>query len=178
MRRRLIPRTALLVIAAVAVLLVVFANLSRFDEPLLPALEALRKTKSASLDDNAYAFALGFLAAEGRDPRAAGVEIIRILQARRDKGEPATVDKEEKQAILGAPSAMHGLGIGSRATETRPSGLTSSFGLICQPRHQRDCAHRLIATAQALGNRLPSAGARRPMQSCHWPAGSLMRRHR
>ena len=68
-----------------------------------------------------YPFALGFLAAKHRDPRAAGVEIIRVLQARRDRGEPATIGKEEKQAILGAPLAIDGLGIGSRATERRPS---------------------------------------------------------
>ena len=84
-------------------------NLSRFDEPLLPELEALRKSKSAPLDDNAYPFALGFLATKGRDPRAAGVEIIGVLQARRDRGEPATIGKEEKQAILGAPLANDGL---------------------------------------------------------------------
>ena len=86
--------------------MVLLLNLSRFDEPLLPELEALRKSKPAPLDDNAYPFALGFLAAEGRDPRAAGVEIIGILQARRDRGEPATIGKEEKQAILGAPLAQ------------------------------------------------------------------------
>ena len=116
----------------------------------MPELEALRKSKPAPLDDNAYPFALGFLAAEGRDPRAAGVEIIGILQARRDRGEPATIGKEEKQAILGAPLANDGLGIGSRATETRPSALVSSLGLICQPRVRLDCAHRLIATAASL----------------------------
>jgi hypothetical protein len=73
-----------------------------------------------------------------------------ILQARATLGEPATISKEEKQAILGAPLANHGLNIGSGATETRPSALASSFGLICQPRHQLDCAHRLIATAASL----------------------------
>jgi hypothetical protein len=140
----------LLVVAAVAGLLVVLTNLSRFDEPLLPELEALRESKSAPLDDNAYPFALGFLAAEPRDPRAAGVEIIGILQARRDRGEPATIGTEEKQAILGAPLANDGLAIGSRSTEKRPSAQVSSLGLICQPRHRLDCAHRLIATAASL----------------------------
>jgi hypothetical protein len=150
-RRPLVRLAAWLLITLVAALLVVFLlNLSRFDEPLLPELEALRKSKSAPLDDNAYPYAMGFLAAEPRDPRAAGVEIIGILQARRDRGEPATIGKEEKQAILGAPLASHGLGIGSRATEMRPSALTSSFGLVCQPRVSLDCAHRLIATAASL----------------------------
>ncbi len=140
----------LLITLVAALLAVLLMNLSRFDEPLLPELEALRKSKPAPLDDNAYPFALGFLAAEGRDPRAAGVEIIGILQARRDRGEPATIGKEEKQAILGAPLANAGLGIGSRTTETQPSALVSSLGLICQPRHRLDCAHRLIATAASL----------------------------
>jgi hypothetical protein len=34
----------------------------------LPELEALRKPQPATLDGNAFPFALGFLAAEGRDP--------------------------------------------------------------------------------------------------------------
>ena len=46
-------------VAAVAALLVVLTNLSRFDEPLLPELDALRKSKPAPLDDNAYPFATG-----------------------------------------------------------------------------------------------------------------------
>jgi hypothetical protein len=149
MRRGLFSLAVLLMVAAVSGLLVVLANLSRFDEPLLPELEALRKSKSAPLDDNAYPFAMGFLAAEPRDPRAAGVEIIGILQARRDRGEPATIGKEEKQAILGAPLANDGLWSTGR-TETRPSAQVSSLGLICQPRHRLDCAHRLIATAASL----------------------------
>jgi hypothetical protein len=61
---------------------------------------------------------------EGRDPRAAGVEIIGILQARRDSGEPATIGKEEESRPSSRAVASHGLGIGSRATEKRPSALT------------------------------------------------------
>jgi hypothetical protein len=150
MRRWLTSLAVLLMVAAVAGLIAVLTNLPRFDEPLLPELEALRKSKPAPLDDNAYPFALGFLSAKQRDPRAAGVEIIGVLQARRDRGEPATIGKEEKQAILGAPLANDGLGIGSRSTEKRPSAQVSSLGLICQPRHRLDCANRLIATAASL----------------------------
>jgi hypothetical protein len=150
MRRWLLSLAVLLLVVAIAGLLVVLTNLSRFDEPLLPELEALRDSKPAPFEDNAYPFALGFLAAERRDPRAAGVEIIGILQARRDQGRPATIGKEEKQAILGAPLANEGLGIGSHPAETRPSALVNSLGLVCQPRHQLDCAHRLIATAASL----------------------------
>jgi hypothetical protein len=149
-RRSLAPLVMLSLVTAIAALLLVLMNLSWFDEPLLPELEALRKASPAPLDDNAYPFALGFLAAQPRDPRAAGVEIINTLQARRDRGEPATIGKEKKQAILGAPLANAGLAIGSGKTETRPSGLTSSFGLICQPRHTLDCAHRLIAITASL----------------------------
>jgi hypothetical protein len=140
----------LLLTLVAALLIVLLMNLSRFDEPLLPELEALLKPRPVALDGNGYPFAVGFLAAKTRDPRAAGVEIIGILQARRDRGDPATIGKEEKLAILGAPLANAGLDIGSRTTETRPSGLVSSLGLICQPRHRLDCAHRLIATAASL----------------------------
>ena len=97
----------------------VLINLSRFDEPLLPELEALRKSKPAPLDDNAYPFALGFLAAERRDPRAAGVEIIGILQARRDRGEPATIGKEEK---AGHPRRAVGKSTGSVSGHARQRG--------------------------------------------------------
>src|SRR6186997_3281603 len=114
MRRWLLSVAVVLIVAAVAVLLVILVNLSIFDEPLLPQLDALRKSKPAPIDGNAYPFALGFLAAQGRDPRAAGVEIIGVLQARRDKGEPATIGKEEKRAILGSPPANDGLGPKSR----------------------------------------------------------------
>ena len=93
-------------------LLVVVINRPWFDEPLLPELEALRKPQPVTLDGNAYPLALGFLAAEGRDPRAAGVEIIGILQARRDRGEPATLGKEEKKAILGESLKIDGIGPG------------------------------------------------------------------
>src|SRR5678816_3041601 len=96
----------LLLTAVAAILAVVVLNLSWFDEPLLPELEALRKPKPATLEANAFVFALGFQAEEGRDPRAAGNEIIGILQARRDRGEPATIGKEEKLAILGVPLSL------------------------------------------------------------------------
>lgn len=139
----------LLLTAVAAILAVVLLNLSWFDEPLLPELEALRKPQPVTLDGNAFAFALGFLAAEGRDPRAAGVEIIGILQARRDRGEPATIGKEEKRAILGEPLSLDALGARSRPT-TAPSAGTKSLGKTCLPRYRLDCAQRLIADAASL----------------------------
>ena len=97
-RRPFVTLAVWLLVSVVAALLIVFLiNHSRFDEPLLPELEALRQSKPAPLDDNAYPLALGFLAAHGRDPRAAGDEIIGILQARRHHGEPATIGDKEKQ---------------------------------------------------------------------------------
>ena len=102
-RRSRIAAGAVLALIAVALLIVVI-NRPWFDEALVPELVALRDSKPAPLADNAYPFALGFLAAQGRDPRAAGVEIIRVLQARRDHGEPATIGKEEKQAKIGRAS--------------------------------------------------------------------------
>ena len=101
-RRPLVRLAAwLMVTTIVALFAVLLMNLSRFDEPLLPELEALRKSKPAPLDGNAYPFALGFLAAKHRDPRAAGVEIIGILQARRDRGEPATIGFREQEKFVG-----------------------------------------------------------------------------
>ena len=147
MTRRSRIATGLALALFAFVILVVAINRPWFDETLLPELEALRKPKPAPPDHNAYPLALGFLAAEGRDPRAAGVEIIGILQARRDRGEPATISEEEKLAILGEPLTMDGLG---GRKEVTPSARVSSLGLVCQPRHRLDCAHRLIAKAASL----------------------------
>jgi hypothetical protein len=122
----------LLMGAAVAGLLVVVTNLSRFDEPLLPEIEALRNQRPVALEGNGYPLAFGFLAAETRDPRAAGVAIIAALQGRRDRGEPITLGKEEMRAILGAPA--------------KDDRLDASLGFKCQARHFLDCADRLVAS--------------------------------
>jgi len=110
----------ILLTAFVAVFAVIVVNLPWLDEPLMPELQALQKSQPATLDGNAYPFALGFLAAEGRDPRAAGIEIIGILQARRDKGEAATIGKEEKKQILGEPLTVDGLGAKSHRLPSLP----------------------------------------------------------
>ena len=142
----------LLLSALAAVLVVALINRPWFDEPLLPELEALRKPQPANLDGNAFAYALGFLAAEDRDTRAAGVEIIRVLQARRDRGEPATISQEEKQAILGEPLKIDRLGTRSRPI-AEPSAAAQSLGQRCLPRYDLDCAHRLVAQAEAIDPR-------------------------
>src|SRR5688572_14077799 len=144
----------LLLTAVAAILAVVLLNLSWFDEPLLPELEALRKPQPVTLDGNAFPFALGFLAAEGRDPRAAGVEIIGVLQARRDRGEPATIGKQEKQAILGESLTIVGFANRSRQTAA-PSAGVKSLGQVCLPRYRLDCAHQLIAQAVSLDPKEP-----------------------
>jgi len=130
-------------------LLVVVINRPWFDEALAPELVALRDSKPAPLEDNAFVFALGFMAPADRDPRAVGIEIIRVLQARRDRGEPATISKEEKDAIRGPPLTLDGLGTRSQPI-AEPSAATESFGMACLPRYELDCAHRLIAQAASL----------------------------
>jgi hypothetical protein len=147
-----------LLTAVAAILAVVLLNLSWFDEPLLPELEALRKPQPAKLDGNAFPFALGFLAEEGSDPRAAGLEIIGALQARRDKGEPATIGKEEKRAILGEPLSLDALHANSRP-EAAPSAGTKSLGKTCLPRYRLDCAQRLIVDAASIDPHEPPLAA-------------------
>jgi hypothetical protein len=149
MKRRARIAAGLLLGLATLVLLVVVINRPWFDESLTPELAALRASKAAPLEDNAYPFALGFLAAEGRDPRAAGVEIIGILQSRRDRGEPATIGKEEKRTILGEPLSLDALGAQS-GPERAPTAGTKSLGKTCLPRYRLDCAQRLIADAASL----------------------------
>ncbi len=119
------------VIAVTAVLVTLLINLSWFDEPLLPEIEALRKPRPITLDGNGFALALGFLAAEDRDPGAAGARIISALGDRRDAGEPRTLGKEVVRSILGSPRADEGLG--------------ETLAFECQARHRLDCADRLVA---------------------------------
>jgi hypothetical protein len=154
MTRRARVATAVLLGLSAHALLVVVINRPWFDEALAPELGALRDSKPAPLEDNAYPFAQGFLAAEGHDPRAAGVEIIRVLQARRDRGEPATISEEEKDAIRGQPLTLDGLGTRSRPI-AEPSAGVKSLGQVCLPRYDLDCAHRLIAQAESLDPKQP-----------------------
>jgi hypothetical protein len=144
----------LLLAVASAMLAVVLLNVSWFDEPLVPELEALRKPQPVTLEGNAFPYALGFLAAEGRDPRASGVEIVRILQARRERGEPATISKEEKDNILGERVTLEGLGLRSRPNNA-PSAGVKSLGRVCLPRYRLDCAQQLIASAASLDPKQP-----------------------
>jgi hypothetical protein len=154
MKRRARVAAGFLLGLAILALPVVVINRPWFDESLTPELAALRESKAAPLEDNAYPFALGFLAAEGRDPRAAGVEIIGILQARRDRGEPATIGRQEKRAILGVPLSLDALGSQS-APERAPTAGTKSLGKTCLPRYRLDCAQRLIADAASLDPKEP-----------------------
>jgi hypothetical protein len=123
---------SLLLVTAAAVLLVLLVNLSWFDEPLSPRIEVLRQSRPAPpLEGNGYPLALGFLAADSRDPHAAGVEIIARLRELRDRGEPMTLSNEQKKAILGNPP--------------QDDGLKRTLGFHCQARHHVDCAERLVA---------------------------------
>jgi hypothetical protein len=126
----------LVLVTSVALLFVVLVNLSWFDEPLLPQVESLRQARQVSIDGNGYPFALGFLAAESQDPRAAGGEIIARMRERRDRGEPMTPGDEQMRAILGTPSP--------------DDGMESTLGFHCQARHHLDCAQRLIAWVAAV----------------------------
>lgn len=135
-------------------LLIVAVNLSWFDEALIPELDALRGPQPLVLERNAFPLAMGFLAAKDRDPRTAGLEIIRVLQAHRDRGEPATISKNEKRAILGEPLTTEGLA--KSRPETAPSATTSTFGQVCLPRYRLDCAPLLIADVAELDPNEPT----------------------
>ena len=138
-----------LLIAGVAILAITAMNRPWFDEPLLPELEALRKAPPVTLDGNAFPLALGFLAADDRDPGVAGNEIVGVLQARRDRGEPATIGKDEKRAILGEALTLDGLA-GWSPPERAPSAGVKSLGKVCLPRYRLDCAQQLIGNASSV----------------------------
>lgn len=155
MKRAVRIGTVLLTGLAALALLVVAINRPWFDEALAPELVALRDSKPPSPEENAYPFALGFLAAEGHDPRAGGVEIIRALQERRDRGDATTVSKEEKRAILGEALKLDALGLGARETRA-PSAGVKSLGHVCLPRYRLDCARQLIENAASIDPRNPT----------------------
>jgi hypothetical protein len=132
----------LLLVTAVAVFLVFLVNLSWFDEPLSPRIEALRQSGLAPpLEGNGYPLALGFLAADSRDPHAAGVEIIARLRELRERGEPMSLGKEQKQAILGTPPP--------------DARVKTALGFHCQARHHTDCAQRLVAWMDSVDLTVP-----------------------
>jgi hypothetical protein len=119
----------LLLLTAAAALAVLLVNLSWFDEPLSPQIEALRQSRQESVEGNGYPLALGFLASDSRDPRAAGVEIIARLRELRARGEPLSLSREQMRVILG--------------TAPQDDGLKRTLGFHCQARHRVDCAERL-----------------------------------
>jgi hypothetical protein len=147
-RRGSLALKLLLAAIPAMLLVVVVVNLTWFDEALIPELDTLRKPQRLVLEGNAFPSAMGFLAAKDRDPRVAGLEIIRVLQAHRDRGEPAIISKEEKRGILGEPLTTEGLA--RSRPETKPSASTSTFGQVCLPRYRLDCAQRLISDVAEL----------------------------
>ncbi|MBC8027757.1 MAG: hypothetical protein H7Y89_17325, partial [Steroidobacteraceae bacterium] len=72
-RRRLYVVAAFGGVLVACAAVVLFINLSRFDEPLDPALAALETSRPAFAPDNAYPAALEFLAADARNPHVAEI---------------------------------------------------------------------------------------------------------
>jgi len=128
-------------LAGVLLALTLIINLSWFDEELHPELARLLPPQPVSMADNAYPLVYGLLAADDRDPRAAGLEIIETLRARFAAGERATLSEQEIDDILGNPDPA----------EVWNEIYTST---TCNSRFEIDCADRLIAElAQAsVGN--------------------------
>lgn len=131
---------AAVLIAALALLSlsVLIVNLSWFDEPLVPELAALQKPQPVSLEGNSYASAFGFLAADGRDPHAAGQAIVGALRERHEQGRRIALSPEEMATILGG-------------TNLDASWQTSFDSLGCNARVYVDCAERLIAEVEKAG---------------------------
>ncbi|HEV7607959.1 MAG TPA: hypothetical protein VGO61_11510 [Steroidobacteraceae bacterium] len=118
----------LLLLGAVALLV----NLSWFDATLHPELERLKKVDPPLLEKNAYPIALGFVAADDRDPRAAGAKILQALHERFLRGEPISLDPEEMNTFLGG--------------EAKRDDWQNRFkSLDCVARVDLDCADRAIA---------------------------------
>jgi hypothetical protein len=124
---------ALLVLA----LITLFINLSWFDEPLHPELVALTEFEPVSMDDNAYAWALGFLATQDKSPLRAGQQIVEALRERYEEGQRIALEPQQMERILG----------GSNLDQAWRADFQS---LSCSSRVYLNCAELLIAeVAQA-----------------------------
>lgn len=127
--------TALLGILVALTLLI---NVSWFDERLHPDLERLVQTQPVSTDDNAYPLIYSFRAAPDRDAREAGIEIVRLLEERAERGQSVTLSQPELSDLLGNPDAD------DFANDFFPS-------VACNSRFEIDCADRLIADVEQIG---------------------------
>jgi hypothetical protein len=129
------PFVVLRVLIGGSVLLAFFAlfiNLSWFDEPLHPKLASLKEPHFVSLEGNAYASALGFLAAEGVSSQIAGQQVIGELREKYRQGRNLTLSGQELAVIMG----------GSNLDE----GWQRTFkSLACNARRYFNCAEQLIA---------------------------------
>jgi hypothetical protein len=135
--------------ALAAMLAVVLANLSPFDERLRPEIEALRHPLPLTSDDNGYAYALGFQVADGRDPRAAGNQVIAELRARRSRREAAVLDEQE----ISCSGMRRSTSITSRRSSRCGCAPGSVRGNISRARHSNPCAtreHRNPYTGEAM----------------------------
>jgi len=141
--RNLLNASLMLVTAlALLPLLVLIVNLSWFDEPLLPELASLRTPQLVSMDDNAYVFAFGFLAADERAPRVAGQEIVQALRERYERGQRIALGPEEVAVILGG-------------SDLEATWQTKFKSLVCNARVYMDCAERLIAEVAQTDSQHP-----------------------
>jgi hypothetical protein len=126
-------RAALVLAALVAFALII--NISWFDEPLHADLERLKTPEPVSMEDNAYPLIYGFPAADGKDPRAAGIAIVEALRARYRAGLPLTLANEEMHGILGG-------------ADEDDAWRASFSSFACNSRFSLDCADQLIADVE------------------------------
>lgn len=126
----------LVIMLGILIAFTLFINLPWFDEELHKDLLDLNAPRDFLVEGNAYPLFRGFLAAADRDPREAGLRIIRTMQQRSRAGEPARLTNEEVDEILGHPSKV----------KAWRHGLRSSS---CNYRIEKglDCLDRVIAEA-------------------------------
>lgn len=133
MSMRWLFRSLIVVGAACAVVATTawLVNRPIFDQSLIGELQALKAARAPAVEQNAYAMALGFLAADGTDPESAGKAIIAALNARYEAGRSIALSSEERESLLGTN--------GGRGTwQSRLKTLD------CVARVELDCADLLI----------------------------------
>lgn len=128
---------ALLVALTGVVLTAWLVNRSPFDDDLIADVQGLKAAEPASLDQNAYPTALGFLAGDETDPQAAGRAMLALLNARYESGQPISLSAQERAESLGKNNG-------------RGSWQSRLKSLECVARVDLDCADRLVAEAATV----------------------------
>jgi hypothetical protein len=139
MKIRTIARAAMIRLAILAGILVaatLFINLPWFDQELHEDLLQLTKPRDVPMDGNAYPLVVGFLAAEDRDPRDMGLQIIQAQREYFRANGHTSMPLDQTNKLL-------------RDQFTAPTWSKILKSNSCNSRIELDCADRMVEEVAA-----------------------------